>query len=549
MPWNSEESPIDLPGAAPGSGNLPWVEAPRRGPVYGSRFAVATDHPLASLAAMNILQRGGNAADAAITASAVNVVTKPFATQLGGDAFMLVWRRSTNTVTCLNAGGRAPLKATLERFSNGIPTLGAASSTAPGLVDAWMQLHQTYATLPLDVLLKPAIELAEEGFPVSTRLHDAMTLLPSLNAPQEAELRRIYLMDGRRPYAEGETLRQPDLAATLKLIVAEVERHGFYEGPTGAAITKAMQEAGGVLDQEDLLQPAAEWHDPIVSTYGGCDIYEQAPPSQGIILLEALNIVEQFPLAEWGPANPDSTHAMLEATKLAFADRLRYWADPLVVEGVPVETLLSKEHAQRRAKEIDLKRAGAPGPAVLNSDTTEFVVGDGDMAIAFIQSVFAVWGSRFVVPGTGVLMNNRLAGFSADPEHPNRLEPGKRAVHTLNTFLALRDGQLVIGGGTPGADFQVQSNLQTVVGALTWGLDLQSAIDAPRWLSLAGGRVAIERRYSPDTIDELRRRGHEVHVIPSWDTTVSRSQVIASRLEGGWAVASDLRGEGVALGI
>jgi gamma-glutamyltranspeptidase/glutathione hydrolase len=549
MEWTSEKAPIDLPGAAPGSGNLPWVEAPRRGPVFGSRFAVATDHPLASLAAMNVLQRGGNAADAALAASAVLVVTKPFATQLGGDAFMLVWRRSTNTVTCLNAGGRAPKAATLERFDSQIPRLGPASATVPGLIDAWMQLHQTYATLPLDVLLQPAIELAEGGFPVTTRLHDAMTLLPAFSDPQEAELKRVYLADGHRPYAAGKTLRQPDLAKTLKLIVSEVERHGFYEGPTGEAISRAMADAGGVLDQEDLLEPAAHWHEPLVTSYAGCDIYEQAPPSQGAILLEALNIVEQFPMADWGPSNPDSHHVMLEATKLAFADRQRYWADPQVVEAVPVEQLLSKEFAKRRAKEIDLVRAGAPLAAVLNSDTTEFVTGDDDLAIAFIQSVFAVWGSRFVVPGTGVLLNNRLSGFSADPANPNCLEPGKRTVHTLNTFLALRDGELAIGGGTPGADFQVQSNLQTIVGALTWGLDLQSAIDAPRWVSLAGGKVAIERRFPPETIAELTRRGHEVHVIPSWDTTVSRTQVIASRPGGGWAVASDLRGEGVALGM
>ena len=548
MQLESEKSPIELPGAAPGSGNLPWVEAPRRGPIWATRFAVATDHQLASQAAMSILLRGGNAADATIAASAVNCVTKPFATHLGGDAFLLVWRRRTNTVTCLNAGGRAPLAATLERFGGSVPALGAASATIPGLVDAWMQLHQTFGTLPLDILLAPAIEYAEHGFPVSTRLHDAMTLLPSFTGAETAELRRIYLTDAGRPYAEGELLRQPDLAATLRLLVAEVERHGFYEGPTGDAIVKAVSAHGGVISQADLLEPAAHWHDPIMSTYRGCDVYEQAPPSQGIILLEALNILEHFPLADWGAANPDSAHAMIEATRLSFADRERYWADPLAVEGVPVEQLLSKEHARRRAQDIDLARAGTPMPAVLNTDTTEFVVGDDDMAVAFIQSVFAVWGSRFVVPGTGVLMNNRLAGFSADPAHPNRLEPGKRTVHTLNTFFALRDGELVIGGGTPGADFQVQSNLQTIVGALDWGLDLQSAIDAPRWLSLAGGLVAIERRYPAETIAELARRGHAVHTIPAWDTTVSRSQVIASRPGGGWAVASDLRGEGVALG-
>jgi len=545
---NQRTPPIDLPGEIIGSESLPGVEAPRRGPVYGSKYAVATDHPLASMAAINVLQRGGNAADAAIAASAVNVVVKPYATQLGGDAFILVWRKKANSVECMNAGGRAPLKATLERFANGIPSFGAASSSVPGLVDAWLDLHRTYATLPLDLLLRPAIEYARNGFPVSVRLHDAMRLAATFDESESAELQRIYLQDGARPYAEGSTLRQPQLAETLERIVDLVERDGFYGEETGELIVQAMQEHGGLIGKDDLEKAAAHWHEPLRTAYAGVDVYEQAPPSQGFILLEALNIAEQFPIADWGLQSPDAAHVLIEAMKLAFADSRAYWADPLV-QTVPAEELLSKEHARKRAQEIDLKRAGEPLPALLSSDTTEFVIGDDDYAIAFIQSVFAPWGSRFVVPGTGILMNNRLSAFSIDPAHANVLAPGKRTVHTLNTFMAVRDGELVIGGGTPGADFQVQSNLQTVIGKLAWGLDLQSAIDSPRWLALSGRHVAFERRFDPALVESLASRGHDVHLIAPWDTTVSRSQVIASRAEGGWGVASDVRGEGVGLAL
>jgi gamma-glutamyltranspeptidase/glutathione hydrolase len=542
---NQRERPASLPGAVPGSESLEGVNAPRRGPVFGSRYAVATDHPYASLAAMNVMQRGGNAADAAIAASAVNVVTKPHRTQLGGDAFMLVWRRGPNVVECLNAGGRAPLKATLDRFTDGIPSTGALASTVPGLVDAWMELHKTYATLSLETLFRPAIELAEQGFPASMRLAQAMTSVVRFDNPA---MRRTFLVDGQRPYAEGETFRQPELAETLRRLADHGEREGFYEGETAALIARGMREADGLIDEADFELPAAHWHEPLKTTYAGCEVYEQALPSQGIILLEALNIAEHFPLRDWGLGSADATHVLIEATKLAFADSRRYSADP-EVEAVPAEMLLSNEYARERAGLIDLRRAQSSSVPVATSDTTEFVVADGDLAIAFIQSVFAAWGSRFVIPGTGILMNNRLRGFSTDPAHPNHLAPGKRTVHTLNTFLAIRDGQLAVGGGTPGADFQVQSNLQTIVATQDWGLDLQSAIDMPRWVTIGGGQVALESRFDPALIADLASRGHMTRVVAPWDATLSRNQVMQSLPGGGWAVASDLRGEGVALAI
>jgi gamma-glutamyltranspeptidase / glutathione hydrolase len=541
----TREGEDQLPMSVPGTASLPGIEAPRRGPVYGTRLAVAADHPLASFVAMTIFQRGGNAVDAAIAAAAVNVVTKPHRTHLGGDAFALVWHRESGDVDCLNAGGRAPLDVRLERFRQGIPARGPLASTVPGIVDSWSELQGRYGSLPLRELLAPAVQLADHGFPVSFRLSEAMKLIATPETPEA--LKRAYLKNGDSPYEPGDTLRLPEVAAALSRI-AEEGREGFYGGETGNLLAAAMKESGGLIGPEDLEMPTAHWHEPLVTPYRGHVVYEQALPSQGVILLEALNIVEQFPLAKWGAVSADSVHVMAEATKLAFADLRRHGADPLLEE-VPLEMLLSKEHAKSRAAEIDLKHARAAAVQITPSDTTSFVVADEEMAVSYIQSIFSPWGSRFLIPGAGVLMNNRLRGFHLDAASPNRLAPGKRTVHTLNTFLVVKDGQLVVGGGTPGGDFQVQTNLQMIAGVVDWGLDLQSALDMPRWANLAGGRLAIEGRFTLDLHQELVSRGHTVQVVAGWEATLSRGQLIASNPAGGWAVASDLRGEGVALGL
>jgi gamma-glutamyltranspeptidase/glutathione hydrolase len=521
------------------------VWAPNRGPVYGKRFAVATDQPLASMAAMEALQKGGNAADAIVAASAVNIVTKPYFTQLGGDAFSLIWRRSDNTIDALNAGGRAPRRATPEHYGGGIPARGVLTNTIPSYVDGILELHTRYATLAVDTLFAPAIRYAEEGFAVPMRLSGGMERLTRLQGREYDEIKRVLLKDGR-PYRPGEVLRQPELAATLRRIV-EGGREGFYDGETADLILKAMSDFGGLIERKDLGQQQAHWQEPIMTTFAGCDVYEQPLPSQGIVMLMALNIVENFPLAEWGLGSADAIHVMIEATRLAFADSRRYSADP-DFEEVPVEALLSKEFAKRRAAEIDLQRAKMPVAASFGSDTTEFVAGDPEMAVAFIQTVFSFWGSAFMVPGAGILMTDRLRGFSLEPGAANRLAPGKRTVHTLNTFFALRDGEVVLAGGTPGRDFQVQNNLQTLVGHLCWGLDPQQAVDMPRWVT-NGDQIAIEARFPDALLAELESRGHKLLRLSQWDGAIARSQMIAGTPGGGWAVASDLRGDGVALAV
>jgi gamma-glutamyltranspeptidase/glutathione hydrolase len=521
----------------------PGVEAAARGPAMGARFAVATDHPLATLTAMNVLQSGGNAVDATIAASAVNVVTKPNRTHLGGDAFALIWHRASGKVECLNAGGRAPLGASLEAFGGNVPRSGAASATVPGLVDSWMELHARHGTRSMASLMQPAIGFSRDGFPVSLHLSTAMGTLRDL---PEAPLRAGFLRPDGAAYAPGEAFRQPELASTLDAIASE-GREGFYGGACGKTIAAAMTAAGAPLDLEDLARPTAHWYEPLKSSYRGRTVYEQALPSQGITLQVALNVVERFPLRDWGLGSADSVHVMVEATRMAFADTRRHAADP-DFEDVPVEWLLSDEHADELAARIDMRRVAAGGPVPIASDTTSFVVADGDMAVCFIQSVFAAWGSRFYVPEAGVLMNNRMAGFHADPASPNHLVGGKRTVHTLNNFLVLQDGRLVVGGGTPGADFQVQTNLQVIAGVLDWDLDLQAAVDSPRWATATGGRLNLESRTSPASRAGLASRGHSVNVTGPWGARAA-SQLVSRLHGGGWAVASDLRGEGLALAL
>jgi gamma-glutamyltranspeptidase/glutathione hydrolase len=529
-----------------GAESMDGVWAPSRGPVYGRKYAVASDQPLASMQAIEVMKKGGNAADAIIAASAVNLVTKPYFTQMGGDAFSLIWRRNESTVDAMNAGGRAPKDATPDRFPDGIPDAGVLTNTVPSVVDGVLELHTRYATLSIDSLLAPAIQLCEEGFAVPMRFSGAMHNLTRLQGREFDEIKRVFLKDGQ-PYSPGEVLRQPELGKTLRRL-AEGGREGFYEGETADLITKAMSDFGGLLTEKDLREPQAFWQDPISTTFAGCTVYEQPLPSQGIILLLALNIVEHFPLADWGPASPDALHVMVEATRLAFADSRRYSADP-DFEEIPLEALLSKEHGKKQAARIDMKRAQQPVAASFGSDTTEFVAGDEDMAIAFIQTVFSGWGSKFMIPGAGILMTDRLRGFSLDADAANRLVPGKRTVHTLNTFVALReDRTIALAGGTPGRDFQVQNNLQTIVGHLVWGLDMQQAVDMPRFVT-QGDRLALEGRFPESVFDDLASRGHDLIRLAGWDGGVARTQVIAEPPSGGWAVASDLRGDGVALAV
>ena len=518
---------------------------PLRGPVVAKHGRVASEHPLATQAGIDVLRRGGNAFDAALAMSAVLPVVKPHRSHLGGDAYILAWPKDEAKVTAICAGGLAPAGATRERYGSVIPAHGGDACAVPGLVDAWSEFHARWCSWSMPQLLAPAIAYCSDGFPVSREL--ALTLEASRGLfTKYSALAALLYVDGRPPRF-GETLRQPALARTLDGI-ATGGRDAFYEGEAGRAIADAVCDAGGCMTTEDLAGHEAIVSDPLSTEYRGCTVYETPPNSQGLILLEELNIVEGFDLAAMGRLSADSIHVMVEAKKLAFEDRARFAGDPSVVDFDP-SRLISKVWSARRRSEIDMRRARPAPDALASSDTTSFVVVDGEgNACSFIQSIFAHWGSAVAVESLGIIMNNRMCGFSLDPASPNVVAPGKRTMHTLNTYLVFRDGAPYIVGNTPGADYQVQTNLQVITGIIDYGLDPQAAVDAPRWGDTAGG-LQIEPGFSEATRADLAARGHDIRDLGRETSPTGRAQcIVVDPATGALGGGSDTRGEGGAAG-
>ena len=514
-----------------------------RGPVLGTHGMVASAHPLVSQAGVQVLRSGGNAFDAAFAMSALLPVVKPSLNHLGGDAYVLVHSKAEGKVTAICSGGKAPSAATLDAYADGIPQHGGAAAAIPGLVDAWEVFHARWCTKPREDLMRPAIAAARDGFPVSRELALTLGATTRFFAKYEAMARAFYI-DGRPPRF-GETLRQPALAGTLEKISGD-GRKALYEGEIAEKIAAGVQAMGGHMTTDDLAGHSADLLEPLSVDYRGYSVFETPPNSQGLILLEELNILEGYDLAGWGHLSPDSVHHQVEAKKLAFEDRQRFAGDRGFVDFEP-ERLLSKEWAAERRTQIDPRRTrNAPEP-VAASDTTSFVVVDGEgNACSFIQSLFAGWGSAVAIDGTGIIMNNRMTGFSLDPSSPNVLAPGKRTMHTLNTYLVIKHGELVIAGNTPGGHYQVQTNLQVLTSMIDFGLDPQAAIDAARWGD-SEGRLLVEDHMPSETRAELSRRGHNVQVVDRTRAPMGRAQVIERR-NGVLIGGSDERGEGCAAG-
>jgi len=518
---------------------------PLRGPVLATHGMVASEHPLVSQTGVGVLRRAGNAFDAALAMSALLPVVKPARSHLGGDAYILVWPKGEGRVTAICSGGKAPSGATLERYAGGIPRHGGAAVAVPGLVDAWEAFHGRWCTRPMAELLRPSVEYARDGFPVSREL--ALTLAASRGlATKYGGLADALYVDGAPP-AFGQALRQPALAGVIEAIGAG-GRAAFYEGEIGERIAAGVRAAGGWMTADDLASHRADVLEPLSVGYRGYTVYETPPNSQGLILLEALKIIEGRDIAGAGHLSADAVHTMVEAMKLAFADRQRYASDPAFT-GFDPSRLLTEEHAAKQRATIDPRRARAAPAMVAVGDTTSFVVADGDgNACSFIQSVFHPFGSAVVIDGTGVIMNNRMNGFSLDPSHPNVLAPVKRTMHTLNTYMVFRDGAPCMIGNTPGADFQVQTNLQVITGVLDYGLDPQAAVDTPRW-GIMGPALLIEEEAPAATRRTLARRGHDVRPVPREANPTGRPQAIVFDAASGALVGgSDARGEGAAAG-
>ncbi len=510
----------------------------------GLRGVVCTSNPLASDAAMWALKAGGNAFDAALAAAAVLTVVEPQSSHLGGDVFLVAYVAKENKAYALNGSGRAPRDIDISDFASGIPDRGPLAATIPGAVHGWCEVSNRWGKLPLKTVLQPAIDYARNGFPMSVRLALSISTLASVIG-MSSYAKQQFLSTDPKP---GNILRQPMLARTLEAI-ADRGVEGFYNGEIAKEMVRGIREQGGVFSDADLAEHKTIVVAPISTTYRGIEVLEQPPVSQGHILLEELNIVENFDLKSMGLLSADTLHVLIEAKKLAFADKDRYWGDPEFSK-IPVEELISKDWGRRRAEEIDLRRAN-PQPSFghmgrSGTDTTYLAVADSEgNAVSWIQSIFFVFGSGVVAGNTGVLLNNRMNGFTIQPGYPNTLEPGKRPVHTLNAYILMKDDKPWIVGGTPGGDYQVQTNLQIITNLVDFGLNIAEAIDAPWWGSLEGNNVRIEHRVPRNTLTELENRGHYLDVIGAWagDRIV---QLIQFAPNGALLGASDLRGEGYA---
>jgi len=535
-----------------------WFGGPTAGRsvVRASQAMVATSQPLASQVGIEILKRGGNAVDAAIAVAAMLNVTEPNMTGIGGDCFAMIYSPKTKKIEALNASGRCPRALTLDHFTSRkiqqMPLSGMDTITVPGAFDGWLTVLEKYGTMKFADLMAPAISYAENGFPVAEKI--AADWEPEVGKlKQDAAAAATYLVNGGAP-RPGTVFAQKNLAKTFRALV-KGGRDAFYRGEIAKAIVDYCQKNGGFLSMEDFAAQKSNWVEPISTTYRGHTLCELPPNGQGLTALILLNILEGIDLTSLRTQPGSYYHTLIQATKVAFADRNRYIADPAFAK-VPVKELLSKEYAAARRALIDPKKAIDPpayGDVRMGSDTTYFTVVDKDRnAVSFINSIFSAFGSAVVAGDTGIVLQNRGAGFSLEPMHPNRNEPGKRPFHTLIPAMVFKDGQLLMSYGVMGGDVQAQAHVQVLVNLIDRGLNLQQAIDAPRVRYISGRGVMMEEELAAPVIDDLVQRGHE-RVLPGPGLTHralmgGAQAIMIDPGNGSLLGASDSRKDGLALG-
>jgi gamma-glutamyltranspeptidase/glutathione hydrolase len=549
-----------------GSWSISAGEAARikqRPEAFGTRAMVASAHPAAALVGMSVMQRGGNAFDAAIAVAAAEGVVLPMKCGLGGDAFVVAHSARSGETIAFNGSGVAAAGATQDYYARQglkkMPIEGVHSVSVPGAVSVYEALWKRYCTFPWAELWAPAISLARDGVAItdyiSNRIADRADAL-SRYAYSAAQ----FLPQGRVP-APGERWAAPNLARSLEL-VAKGGADTFYRGEIAERMLRFLETEGALFQADDFAKQQAVTYAPIETDYRGHTVYETAPPSQGFLLLEQLNIIEGFDLAKLAPFSAERIHLLLEAKKLAFADRNRYAGDPAFVRW-PLEQLISKAHARVRRAEIDPERARWPHGALVeehSGDTSYFAVADGDgNAVSFIHSLSNSFGSAVVAGDTGITLNNRAGrGFSLDPAHPNVVAPGRRTMHTLNAYLVFRDGAPWLVGGTPGGDQQTQWNTQIISGIIDHGMGLQDSVDAPRWYGFPGtdpaslGRdpvVKIDQRIAESTRQALTKMGHTLEALAPWAGGGAVQLIQFDRERGVLRGASDSRPGGLARGL
>lgn len=522
-------------------------------PVTGTKAMVVSPHHLATSAGARVLERGGNAFDAAIAISACLAVVYPHMTGVGGDSFFLSYHASDREVRAYNASGRSGSGAAREVFADveAIPTRGPRSAiTVPGMVDGWYAVQNRYGRLTFAEVLEPAMTYAAEGFPMSPDQHE--------HTRQHADMLREYpttadiYIPGGQIVPAGERFIQPQLAATLRKL-AEEGRDGFYLGEVAAEIVRFLHAEGGLLTEEDFAAHSGEWVEPIRGSYRGYDLYQAPPNSQGFTGIMALQILEQFDLAAMEHGSYEYYHVLTEALKLSFRDRNRYLTDP-AFSAVPLDRLLSKEYAAELAALINRDAAVDINSQPVGSDTAYAAVVDEDgNAVSFIQSLYFEFGSGVVAGDTGVLLQNRGSFFSLDPNHINRLEPRKRTFHTLMPAMACLNGKPSFLYGTQGGEGQPQTQTLMLTRMIDFGMNPQQAVSEPRfvWGRTWGAptqELKLEGRIADEAVDKLAAAGHLVRRLPDYDGVMGHAHAIAISKDGLLSGGSDPRCDGSAIG-
>lgn len=531
----------------------------------GTRAAVVSGHPLASTAGEEVLRQGGTATDAVVTMAAILAVVRPHMNNVGGDGFGLFYDVETGDVTALNASGRAPEGLSVEFLADAVddeeldsmPSHGGLSVTVPGVVSGWDRALRDHGTLTLAEALEPAIELAEDGFVVTETLaRDLRNATRNLNeAGQE-----VY-RPGGEPLEPGDVLRSPALAETLRTL-ADEGPSALYGGSLSESLAAFLQEEGSPMDVDDFQAHEAGWAEPATVEFRGLQVHSMPPNSQGAAFLQMVGMADHLPLDDHvGPYAPDLIHDLVEVKKLAFADRARWIADPERAD-VPLDRLLDRDYLEERAGRIPDEAAEEVDPgfgeAVAqgeqdrggggNDDTVYIMAVDEDgNAVSWIQSIFHSLGSRLLEPETGIILQNRGAGFTVEEGHPNRLEPGKRPFHTLLPGMVTDgNGGFVMAVGSPGGDGQPQSNTQVLVQTLVFGLSPQQAVEAARFRSYSGRDLRVEDRMPEVTRDALEQRGHDVRSVSGWTPPFGNQMVIWRQEDGVLRTGADMRREGSA---
>jgi gamma-glutamyltranspeptidase/glutathione hydrolase len=544
-----------------------WGQDRPAGPLHKTRSTVmarqgmaATSQPLATMTAIDILKRGGNAIDAAIAANAVLGVVEPMSCGIGGDLFAIVWDAKTQKLIGLNASGRSPTSTSIELFKTKglavIPTHGPLSWSVPGCVDGWDQLHKRFGTKAFSELLAPAIAYAETGFPVSEIIAaDWQGAETSLKAIPTSSA--CYLPGGHAP-GKGTIFRNPALARSLRAIAQE-GRDAFYRGALADAMVRYSQAAGGLFSHSDFAEHTTQFVDPVSTNYRGYDVWELPPNTQGIAVLQMLNLLEPFDLKSMGPKSAEALHLMIEAKKLAYEDRAKFYADP-DFRPLPIATLISKPYADRRRAALNPDKANlhpVPGDPA-QTDTIYMTVVDKDFnCVSLIQSNFHGFGSHHVPGDLGFVIQNRGSLFALDPKHLNRLEPRKRPFQTIIPGFITKDGKPWLSFGLMGGDMQAQGHVQVICNLIDFGMDVQEAGDAARFRHFGsseptgqpangGGMVALESGIPPTVRSQLEAKGHRLVDAPG---TYGGYQAIRIDLEHGvLSAGSDPRKDGAAMG-